>query len=61
MPMFDWRCYVCSHVVKDVLHFADLGECPRCHSRSWTKVMPAPNVRVVNGTPKFHGGSNERD
>ena len=55
MPLYDFRCMICGYVNKDVLHVADLGMCPKCRSRSWTKVPPAPaNVKIIGGTPKFH-------
>jgi len=58
MPLYEYRCYSCGYRV-EVFHAADLDECPKCHSRSWTRVPSAPNFKVVGGTPKFHGDSNE--
>ena len=56
MSMDDWRCVICGYVEEDVLHTSDLGECKKCHSRSWSKVPPTPTFKVTDGTPKFHGG-----
>ena len=32
----------------------DLGACKKCGSKSWSKVTPAPNFKVVGGTPRFY-------
>ena len=54
MPLYDFRCFICGYVEKDVLHVADLGACKKCGSKSWSKVTPAPNFKVIGGTPKFY-------
>ena len=55
MSLYDWRCVVCNFIVDDVLHPSDLDFCPKCRSRSWTKITPAPaNVKIIGGTPKFY-------
>ena len=54
MPLYDFRCVICGYVEKDVVHIADLGECKQCHSKSWSKVTPAPNFKVIGGTEKFY-------
>jgi len=54
MPLYDFRCMICGYVNNDVLHVADLGMCPKCRSRSWTKVPPKPTFKVTDGTPIFH-------
>ena len=59
MPLYDFRCMICGYVNNDVLHVADLGMCPKCRSRSWTKVPPAPAGFRGLPTEKFHKRGEE--
>ena len=59
MSIADWRCVICGYVEEDVLHTSDLGECKKCHSRSWSKVPPAPAGFRGLPTEKFYNREEE--
>ena len=58
MPINDYRC-VCGYVFMDIDDRVKEKYglvCPKCGKRDVVKLPPNPNVKVVGGTPKFHGG-----
>jgi len=38
----------------------DLGACKKCGSKSWSKVTPAPNFKVIGGTEKFYNRGEKK-
>jgi len=60
MPIYDFRCYVCGYIEENVFHMEDLGACKKCGSKSWSKVTPAPNFKVIGGTEKFYNRGEKK-
>ena len=48
MPIFDYQCLECAHIIEDVLQKADedLIYCPECGAESLRKLIGAANFHL---------------
>ena len=48
MPIFDYQCLECAHIIEDVLQKADedLKYCPECGAEGMRKLIGVPNFQL---------------
>lgn len=51
MPIYDYQCSECSHVLEAIQKFSDplLTDCPECGRPALKKLVSAPSFRLAGG------------
>ena len=51
MPIYEYRCQACSHVLEKMQRLADapLVDCPQCGQPALSKMISAPGFRLKGG------------
>ena len=51
MPIYDYQCSECSHVLEAIQKFSDplLTDCPECGKSALKKLVSAPSFRLAGG------------
>ena len=51
MPIYDYQCSECSHVLEAIQKFSDplLTDCPECGKPALKKLVSAPSFRLAGG------------
>lgn len=68
MPIYEFECNECHEGFEDLVSISKVDtcpdtECPKCHSKNWTKIISCPSFNFANpeGTDRWNNGSTGHD
>lgn len=68
MPIYEFECNECHEAFDDLVPMSKCEkcpdtECPKCHSKNWTKLVSCPSFNFTNpeGTDRWNNSSTGHD